>query len=124
MRIQMPRRKREFIGITAIVLGAILSVWGGIRLGRKVEFWSGYLQNKLEAVYEGGNPSYSLEEIEQEAKHIRRSGYMAIGGLALVLGGAVIIGTRKKLPGISKPTDYGESLSTYRRGTREHPYRL
>lgn len=98
----MEMRKREFAGITAIVLGGILSVYGGIRLGNKVEWWAGYFTDKFEAVYERNPSSYTLEELEQENKYIKDSAYMAIGGLALIFSGSVIAGTRLSLPILGK----------------------
>lgn len=92
----MPQRKREFAGITAIVLGGILSVYGGVNLGRKVEWWASFFTDKIDAVYDNGGSSYSLEELKQESKQIKRNFYIVVEGLTLVLGGAVIAGTRER----------------------------
>lgn len=134
MNIQMPRRKREFVGVTAIVLGGILAICGGTGLGRKVEFWGGYYADKLESIPKSFTKEtkntdykirYSMEGLEEEKEYIKKRGYMAVGGLALIIGGAFIAGIKRSLPPLSKSINYGKSLLTYgRRGTRKHPYRL
>ncbi|MDP3026972.1 MAG: hypothetical protein Q8N63_04640 [Nanoarchaeota archaeon] len=115
MKLRMPQRKRELLGITSIILGCILSVHGGANLGKKVEWWGSYFTDKIEAVYDNRNPLHSLEELKKESEQIKNNFYTVVGGLTLVLGGAIISGTRESIPPISKPTDYSESLSSYSR---------
>ncbi len=71
-KLWMPKRKRELLGITAAILGCILSAYGGANLGKKVEWWGGYLTDKVEAVYDNRNSLYSLEELEQESRYIQK----------------------------------------------------
>lgn len=112
--LKKPISKRKIVGITSIVLGGILSVYGGVHLGNKVEWWADYFTDKFEAVYEGNPSFYTLEELEQENKYIKNSAYMAIGGLALIFGGSVIAGTRLSHPFLRKDAEY-KSFSDYKR---------
>ena len=126
--MRTPERPREFAGIISIILGTALICWGGYRLGNKVDWVSNYLVKKVERTYEPSK-AYSSEDVKKEFGYIRKSAHIAVGGLALIIGGIVIGETRKARSPIAKPTDYGKSLSSYRRqsvrkGSRENPWEI
>jgi len=128
MWIRSPENSRERLGIVSALFGVILITYSGIRIGRRVELWSGNLQKRIEAVYGEINFDSSSEEIKESQDYLRNTLYIGLSGAVLLGFGAVVGGTGESRSAIGKPTDY-KSHSDWRResslrGTPDNPFRL
>ena len=121
--------KRRASGLASIILGISLITLAGWRQGSRIEWWAGYFTKSIEAISALEEQPKSLEEIGQENDYLRKSAYLGIGGLALIITGIALAGARERFIGLAKETDYGKSFSDYRhesqvKGPREDPYEL
>jgi membrane protein YqaA with SNARE-associated domain len=107
--------KRRVAGLASIILGISLITLAGWRQGSKIDWWAGYFTKRIEAISSLEEQPKSLEELEQENDYLKKSAYLGAGGVALLLSGIALAGTGERFLGPGKETDYGRSLSTYRR---------
>ena len=88
--LELPKRKREFAGLVAVILGSIISIWSGYNLGKKVDWWSGYFVNKVDSRYDSNVSQVTVEEVNKELDYVAKNTGIYISGLVLVLGGAIV----------------------------------
>ena len=133
MWIRTDNTKRN-AGLTAVALGAILFIWGGYSLVRKVGFWGDAFKARIDSqdyitteIKEdlAANELEAIEEINYISNNIGK----LFGGLTIGFIGAYLVGSKENYnPFVSKETDY-KSHSDWRResslkGTPDNPFRL
>lgn len=114
--------KRIYVGLASIALGGVLFIWGANNLVSKVGIWGEALKDKRINRYDYIQPQVvreeSFENGKKEIKYITNNSIMAIVGASLGVFGVILAGPKLNLLSswwYDKGTDYGKSLSTYKR---------
>jgi len=121
MEFNLADHKRELSGTALMLTGLALTLVGGKGIGKKADFFSKYLEERVDATQREVKPAISQQELEKELNHLTHDTYMLGGGLGILITGAVITCARTGPKKPYRPTDISyESQSTYRKPQKAH----
>ncbi len=105
-------------------LGLIVASWTGYSILSSNEFWAQYMVKSVDSVYDGTPlPEQDVEQARQEAQNFTKHAYWFGYGLAAMMGGVLLGGTRFRRIVHPEETRPFTSYSRYK-GSDRKTYRL